>query len=117
VRATALLRGNIKAAMLDIPNKNFVMSEEPGRFRSLPTPESAASDEVLFANTEWLKRNGQSAQVLLEGWRRDCSPRTAAARRPRGMPSSSTARPGSSRATRRISGSRTSGAWSSSTPR
>ena len=66
VRATALLRGNVKAAMLDIPNKNYVMSEEPGRFHVLPTPETAASDEVLFANTEWLKQNGQSAQVLLE---------------------------------------------------
>ena len=66
VRATALLRGNVKAAMLDIPNKNYVMSEAPGRFHVLPTPETAASDEVLFANTEWLKQNRQSAQVLLE---------------------------------------------------
>ena len=30
VRATALLRGNVKAAVLDIPNKNYVMGEEPG---------------------------------------------------------------------------------------
>jgi NitT/TauT family transport system substrate-binding protein len=66
VRATALLRGNVKAAMLDIPNKNHVMSEEPGKFHALPTPETSASDEVLFANTEWLNQNGQSAQVLLE---------------------------------------------------
>jgi NitT/TauT family transport system substrate-binding protein len=66
VRATALLRGNVKAAMLDIPNKNFVMSEEPGKFHALPTPETKASDEVLFANTEWLNQNSQSAQVLLE---------------------------------------------------
>jgi NitT/TauT family transport system substrate-binding protein len=66
VRATALLRGNVKAALLDIPNKNFVMSEDPGRFHVLPTPETAASDEVLFANTKWLNANKQSAQVLLE---------------------------------------------------
>jgi NitT/TauT family transport system substrate-binding protein len=66
VRATALLRGNVKAAMLDIPNKNHVTSEEPGKFHVLPTPETAASDEVMFANTEWLKANEQSAQVLLE---------------------------------------------------
>ena len=66
VRATALIRGNVKAAMLDIPNKNFVMSEEPGKFHALPTPETKASDEVLFANTEWLNQNEQSAQVLLE---------------------------------------------------
>jgi NitT/TauT family transport system substrate-binding protein len=66
VRATALLRGNVKAALVDIPNKNYVMAQEPGKFHVLPTPETAASDEVLFANTEWLKQNGQSAQVLLE---------------------------------------------------
>ena len=66
VRATALLRGNVKAAMLDIPTKNFVMSEAPGKFHDLPTPESKASDEVLFGNTEWMKQNEESLQVLLE---------------------------------------------------
>jgi NitT/TauT family transport system substrate-binding protein len=66
VRATALLRGNVKAAMLDIPNKNYVMSQQPSKFHVLPTPESSASDEVLFANTAWLEKNKQSAQVLLE---------------------------------------------------
>jgi NitT/TauT family transport system substrate-binding protein len=66
VRATALLRGNIKAAMLDIPTKNFVMSEAPGKFHVLPTPETSASDEVLFGNTEWMEQNQESVQVLLE---------------------------------------------------
>jgi NitT/TauT family transport system substrate-binding protein len=66
VRATALLRGNIKAAMLDIPTKNFVMSEEPDKFHALPTPETSASDEVLFGNTEWMQQNDESVQVLLE---------------------------------------------------
>jgi NitT/TauT family transport system substrate-binding protein len=66
VRATALLRGNVKAAMLDIPNKNYVMSEAPGKFHSLPTPETEASDEVLFGNTAWMEENQESLQVLLE---------------------------------------------------
>jgi NitT/TauT family transport system substrate-binding protein len=66
VRATALLRGNVKATLLDIPNKNFVMAQEPDKFAVLPTPETSASDEVLFANTNWLNKNKQSAQVLLE---------------------------------------------------
>src|ERR671923_806440 len=66
VRATALLRGNVKAAVLDIPNKNFVMSEAPGKFHDLPVPESEASDEVLFANTAWMEENQESLQVLLE---------------------------------------------------
>ena len=66
VRATALLRGNVKAAVLDIPNKNYVMGEEPGKFQELPVPETKASDEVLFGNTEWLNSNEKSVQILLE---------------------------------------------------
>ena len=66
VRATALLRGNVKAAVLDIPNKNYVMSEEPGKFAELPTPETSASDEVLFANTQWAEQNPEAVQTLLE---------------------------------------------------
>jgi NitT/TauT family transport system substrate-binding protein len=66
VRATALLRGNVKAAMLDIPNKNYVMSEDPDKFAELPVPETGASDEVLFANSQWMEQNQESVQVLLE---------------------------------------------------
>jgi NitT/TauT family transport system substrate-binding protein len=66
VRAQALLRGNIKAALVDIPNKNFVTSEEPDKFQVLEAPESGASDEVLFGNTEWMNANKESVQVLLE---------------------------------------------------
>lgn len=66
VRATALLRGNIKAAVLDIATTNYVMSESPGTFHVLDTPETDASDEVLFANTEWLDANPETVQVLLE---------------------------------------------------
>jgi ABC-type nitrate/sulfonate/bicarbonate transport system substrate-binding protein len=66
VRATALLRGNVKAAVLDIPNKNYVTAEAPGKFAVLPAPETNASDEVLFANTQWLEQNTESVQVLLE---------------------------------------------------
>src|ERR687891_1049855 len=65
VRATALLRGNVKAAMLDIPTKNFVLSQAPGKFNVLPTPETGASDEVLFGNTAWAEANQESLQVLL----------------------------------------------------
>ena len=66
VRATALLRGNVKAAVLDIPNTNYVMAESPGQFQVLDVPEIDASDEVLFANTDWLEANPETVQVLLE---------------------------------------------------
>jgi NitT/TauT family transport system substrate-binding protein len=66
VRATALLRGNVGAAVLDIPNKNYVMGEAPDKFHELPTPETGASDEVLFANTAWMEQNQESVEILLE---------------------------------------------------
>lgn len=66
VRATALLRGNVDATFLDIPNRNFVMNEAPGRFHSLAMPDIDASDEALFANVEWLENNQEAVQVLLE---------------------------------------------------
>jgi NitT/TauT family transport system substrate-binding protein len=66
VRATALLQGTVTATILDIPNKNFVMSEEPDRFHILPIPDIDATDEALFGNTEWLQANEALTQVLLE---------------------------------------------------
>ena len=66
VRATALLRGNVKATVLDIPNSNYVMEQEPDKFQVLETPEIDASDEVLFANSDWLAANEDTVQVLLE---------------------------------------------------
>jgi NitT/TauT family transport system substrate-binding protein len=66
VRATALLRGNVKATILDIPNKNFVMGEDPDRFHVLPAPKVDASDETMFGNMEWLQHNQQTVQILLQ---------------------------------------------------
>ena len=66
VRATALLQGNVRATFLDIPNFNFVMSEEPDRFHQLPLPEIPATDEALFGQVEWLEQNQEVVQALLE---------------------------------------------------
>lgn len=66
VRATSLLRGNIDATFLDIPNRNFVMSEAPGQFHSLPMPDIDATDEALFANVDWLENNEEAVQIVLE---------------------------------------------------
>lgn len=66
VRATALLRGNVTATVLDIPNKNFVMDEAPGKFHVLPLPDLGASDEALFGNVDWMRENAELVQVLLD---------------------------------------------------
>jgi NitT/TauT family transport system substrate-binding protein len=66
VRAGALLKGTIKATILDAPNKNLVMKEAPDRFLLLPLGELKASDEALFATQEYLQRNQAAVGVLLE---------------------------------------------------
>jgi NitT/TauT family transport system substrate-binding protein len=66
VRALALLKGTIKATILDAPNKSFVMKEAPDRFVILPLGELKASDEALFATTTFLAKNQAAVAVLVE---------------------------------------------------
>jgi NitT/TauT family transport system substrate-binding protein len=66
VRALALLKGTIKATILDAPNKSFVMKEAPDKFVILPLGELKASDEALFASTAFLEKNQAAVSVLLE---------------------------------------------------
>jgi NitT/TauT family transport system substrate-binding protein len=66
VRALALLKGTIKASILDAPNKNFVMKEAPDKFIVLPLGELKASDEALFATNAFLEKNQAAVTTLLE---------------------------------------------------
>ncbi|HEY3167988.1 MAG TPA: ABC transporter substrate-binding protein [Candidatus Binatia bacterium] len=66
VRALALLKGNIKATILDAPNKNRVMKEPPDKFIILPLGNLKASDEALFATREFLDKNQAGVAIFLE---------------------------------------------------
>jgi NitT/TauT family transport system substrate-binding protein len=66
VRALALLKGNIRATILDSTNKNFVMKEAPGKFTVLPLGNVKASDEALFARLEYLQKNQAAVTVFVE---------------------------------------------------
>jgi len=66
VRALALIKGTIKASILDASNKNFIMKEAPGRFLVLPLGQVKASDEALFARKEFLDKNAAAVAVLVE---------------------------------------------------
>ena len=66
VRALALLKGNIKATILDAPNKNRVMKEAPDKFIVLPLGAVKASDEALFATREFLDKNQAAIVIFLE---------------------------------------------------
>jgi NitT/TauT family transport system substrate-binding protein len=66
VRALGLIKGNIRATILDASNKNYVMKEAPGKFTILPLGKVTASDEALFATKAFLDKNHQAAAVLVE---------------------------------------------------
>jgi NitT/TauT family transport system substrate-binding protein len=66
VRALALLKGTIRATILDAPNKSYVLKEGPDRFVVLPLGETKASDECLFAHTEFLEKNQAAVAVFVE---------------------------------------------------
>ncbi|MGH7811260.1 MAG: ABC transporter substrate-binding protein, partial [Candidatus Binatia bacterium] len=57
VRGLALLKGNIRATILDATNKNLVMKEAPDKFMILPLGSVKASDEALFATREFIDKN------------------------------------------------------------
>jgi NitT/TauT family transport system substrate-binding protein len=66
VRALGLLRGTIKATILDATNKNYVMKEAPDKFLILPLGEVKASDEALFATRDYLQKNQAATSAFLE---------------------------------------------------
>jgi NitT/TauT family transport system substrate-binding protein len=66
VRAIGLLKGTIKATILDAANKSYVMKEAPDKFVILPLGELKASDESLFATTEFLEKHQAAVTVFVE---------------------------------------------------
>jgi NitT/TauT family transport system substrate-binding protein len=66
VRALALLKGNIRATILDAPNKNMVMKEAPEKFAILPLGNLKASDEALFATRDFISKNEAGLKVFIE---------------------------------------------------
>jgi NitT/TauT family transport system substrate-binding protein len=66
VRALGLLRGNLKATILDSNNKNHVMKEAPDKFLILPLGELKASDEALFATKAFLDKNQAAVTIFVE---------------------------------------------------
>lgn len=65
-RIVAMMKGQIKATIVDLSNKNILMSKAGDRFHVLPGLDDPASDEVLFAELGWLKENEKSVAILVE---------------------------------------------------
>lgn len=66
VRAGALLQGRLNASIVDFERYQLLQREAPGKFIALPLPPIEASDEALYANTEWLEQESEAVEILLE---------------------------------------------------
>jgi ABC-type nitrate/sulfonate/bicarbonate transport system substrate-binding protein len=66
VRAGALLQGNIKASIVDAANRRMLEQKAPGKFAVLPMEGVNASDEALYANTEFLANEQAAVDTLVE---------------------------------------------------
>jgi NitT/TauT family transport system substrate-binding protein len=66
VRALAMLKGNIRATILDSTNKNFLLKEGGSKFAVLPLGNVKASDEALFARLDYLQKNQAAVTVFVE---------------------------------------------------
>ena len=66
VRGGAMLQGTIKATIVDSTNKNLLLKRAPGKFKVLPIENVNASDEALYANTDFLAAQGEAVGVLVE---------------------------------------------------
>ncbi len=66
VRTGALLQGNVKATIVDASGKRILEAQAPGKFLYLPLDDLTATDEGLFANTDYLKEHPQEVATLVE---------------------------------------------------
>ncbi|UEM05906.1 ABC transporter substrate-binding protein [Skermanella rosea] len=66
VRTGALLQGNVKATIVDSAGWRLLQAQAPGKFKVLPVEGIDASDEALYANTNFLERERESVNILTE---------------------------------------------------
>lgn len=61
-----MMKGQINATIVDLSNKNILMAKAGDKFHVLPGITDPASDEVLFAEIGWMKKNEKSVAILVE---------------------------------------------------
>jgi NitT/TauT family transport system substrate-binding protein len=66
VRAGALLQGHVKATILDSANARIVQEKGGDKFKVLPITDVDATDEALYANTDFLQREQEAVDILVE---------------------------------------------------
>jgi NitT/TauT family transport system substrate-binding protein len=66
VRAGALLKGNVKATIVDSSALRLVKEKGGDKFKVLDMGAVNATDEALYANTDFLAKNADAVAILVE---------------------------------------------------
>lgn len=66
VRRNALIQGTLKASIIDAANRRALEAEAPGKFTVLPVDKLKATDEGLFATSEYLTKSAADIDILVE---------------------------------------------------
>lgn len=64
-RIIAMMKGQIKASIVDLANKNKLMEMAGDRFNVLPGVSNPASDECLFASINWIQKNEKQVDIIV----------------------------------------------------
>ncbi|KAB2849546.1 MAG: ABC transporter substrate-binding protein [Hyphomicrobiaceae bacterium] len=64
-RIIAMMKGQIKATIIDLANKNVLMEKAGDRFHVLPGVSNPASDETLFATMTWIEKNEKQVDIIV----------------------------------------------------
>lgn len=64
-RIIGMMKGQIKATIVDLANKNLLLEKAGDRFHVLPGVSAPASDETLFGNIEWIQKNEKQVDVIV----------------------------------------------------
>lgn len=64
-RIIGMMKGQIKATIVDLANKNLLLEKAGDRFHVLPGVSEPASDETLFGQIDWIKKNERQVDVVV----------------------------------------------------
>lgn len=64
-RIIAMMKGQIKATIVDLANKNTLMEKGGDKFRVLPSVSSPATDDAIFGNLNWIKSNEKQVDIIV----------------------------------------------------
>jgi len=65
-RIIGMMNGQINASIVDLANKNLLMAKAGDRFHVLPGLDTPASDELVFANADWIQANRDKVDIVVE---------------------------------------------------